>query len=84
MAIRIRPAKRVKKAKTKNGKEVLRRLEEFLEDGCDEPVQILCGFWKDQRNAITYQELRQAVQDGSISPDTLRLWSQDYSVLVTD
>ncbi len=84
MAIRIRPAKRVKKAKTKNGKEVLRRLEEFLKDGCDEPVEILCGFWEDQQNAITYQELRQAVQEGSISPETLRLWSQDYSVLVTD
>lgn len=82
MAIRIVPAKRVRKAKTKNGKEVLRRLEEFLKNGCDEPVQILCGFWKDQQNAITYQELRQAVQDGDISPETLQLWSQDYSVLV--
>ena len=84
MAIRIIPANRVRKAKTKNGKEVLRRLEEFLRGGCDGPVEILCGFWKDQQNAITYQELRQAVQDGSISPETLRLWSQDYSVLVTD
>lgn len=84
MAIRIMPAKRVRKAKTKNGKEVLRRLEEYLKGGCNVPVEILCGFWKDQRDAITYQELRQAVQDGAISPETLRLWSQDYSVLVAD
>lgn len=47
-------------------------------------MQILCGFWEDQQNAITYQELRQAVVDGAISQETLRLWSQDYSVLVAN
>lgn len=47
-------------------------------------MRILCGFWEDQQNAITYQELRQAVIDGAISQETLRLWSQDYSVLVAN
>lgn len=47
-------------------------------------MQILCGFWEDQQNAIAYQELRQAVADGAISQETLRLWSQDYSVLVAN
>lgn len=47
-------------------------------------MEILCGFWKDQQDAITYQELRQAVLDGTISQGTVDLWMQDYSVLVAD
>lgn len=82
MGFRIIAPKRVKKAKSKNSQEVLCRIEAYLENGCDEPVQILCGFWEDQQNAITYQELRKAVLDGTISQETLRLWIQDYSLLV--
>lgn len=82
MSFRLIPAKRVKKVKSANSQEVLRRLEEYL-DGCyDEPMRILCGFWEDQQNAITYQELRQAVLDGEINEETIRLWQQDYSILV--
>lgn len=84
MAIRFIPAKRVRKVKTKNSKEVLHRLEEYLESNCDGPVEILCGFWKDQQDVITYQEIRQAVLDGAISQETVDLWMQDYSILVTD
>jgi len=75
--------KRVRKVKTENSQEVLQRLEEFLENNCDDPVQILCGFWEDQQNAITYQELRQAVEDGTLNQEAIELWRQDYSVLVT-
>lgn len=84
MGFRIITPKRVRKVKTENGKEVLRRLEEYLESSAvtGEPVKILCGFWQDQQDAITYQEIRQAVIDGAISQETLRLWLQDYSVLV--
>ena len=82
----ITPKKKVKKVKTKNGQEILRRLEEYLESVAvtGEPIEILCGFWKDQQDAVTYQELRQAVIDGTISHETLQLWSQDYSVLVAN
>ena len=84
MSIRIVPARRVRKVKTKNGQEVLRRLEAYLESECDDPVEILCGFWKDQQDAITYQELRQAVLDGALTTENLELWRQDYSILVAD
>lgn len=84
MSIRIIPARRVRKVKTKNGQEVLQRLEAYLESECDDPVEILCGFWKDQQDAITYQELRQAVLDGTLTTETLELWRQDYSILVAD
>lgn len=84
MVIRIRPPKRVRKVKSKNSKEVLRRLEEYLSGNFEEPVEILCGFWKDQQDAITYQEIRQAVLDGTIGQETVDLWMQDYSILVSD
>lgn len=77
--------KRVKKVKTQEGQEVLRRLEEYLESAAvtGDPVEILCGFWKDQQNAITYQELRQAVLAGTLTTEMLELWRQDYSTLIS-
>ena len=86
MAILIMPAKRVRKAKTRNSQEVLQRLQEFLEQGADAGrlVSILCGFWEDQQEAVSYQELRQIVMDGTVSKEMLKLWSQDYSKLVAN
>lgn len=80
----IDPRRKVKKAKAGNSQEVLDRLEEFLSSAevTGEPVEVLCGFWEDQQNAISYQELREAVQDGGISWETLQLWAQDYYILV--
>ncbi len=74
----------MRKVKSENSQEVLRRLEDYLKTECDEPVEILCGFWKDQQDAITYQELRQAVLDGTLSVETIELWRQDYSILVAE
>ncbi len=51
---------------------------------CDGPIKILCGFWKDQQDAITYKELRQAVLDGALNIETVELWRQDYSILVAE
>ena len=84
MRFRMIAPKRVRKVKSKNSQEVLCRLEEYLESDTvtGQPVEILCGFWEDQQNAITYQELRQAVIDGAISQETWKLWMQDYSVLI--
>jgi len=74
--------KRVKKAKSANSKEVLDRLQRYLDSGFKKPIEILCGFWQDQQDAISYQELRQAVNDGEISQDTINLWRQDYAILI--
>ncbi len=84
MGFRMIAPRRIRKVKSQNSQEVLRRLEEYLESTAvtGEPVEILCGFWKDQQNAITYQELRHAVQEGEINQELLSLWQQDYSVLV--
>lgn len=87
MAILIRPPRNRKKmlrkkASVGNSKEILERLDAYLRDNTDEPIEILCGFWKDQSKAITYQELRQAVLDGSLTEETYREWSKDYSLFV--
>ena len=42
----------------------------------------LCGFWRDQQDAITYQEMRELVLAGYVNEVTARLWQQDYSELV--
>ncbi len=76
--------KRVRKVKSKGAQEAIDRLEKFLKstDVTGEPVEILCGFWKDQQTAITYQEIREAVKEGYISNETFCQWEQDYSNLV--
>lgn len=76
--------KQKKKQKTKESQEVLNRLADYLKTDIEEPVRILAGFWKDQSDAITYKEIRQAILDGYISEGTLQLWAQDYSVLVIE
>lgn len=83
MAILIRPAGRVKKVKSKNAQKILDRLKNYLDDNTDEPVRLLCGFWQDQQDAITYQEIREAVVAGYISEQTFRDWRNDYSVLTS-
>ena len=84
MAILIRPAKRIRKKRSGNGDLILKKLEDFLKNESEEPVKILCQFWKDQQNAITYKELRQAVIDGTLTEETFREWSNDYSLLVQE
>ena len=85
MAFLIRPAKRIKKRRSsKDAQEILDRLQSYLDENTDEPVEFLAGFWHDQQNAISYPELREAVKQGYLSEETFRLWQQDYSVLVAE
>lgn len=78
------PARIQKKTKSKSAQEVLDRLKEFLDGNMDQPVQVLCGFWEDQQNAISYQEIREAIKNGSLSSETIKDWQHDYSVLVRE
>lgn len=73
-----------KGGRNKTAQEILDRLRDYLNDKSAEPVELLCGFWKDQQDAITYQELRELVKTGYLDEITARLWQQDYSVLVTE
>lgn len=82
MTILLKPRKYFKKVKSKSGKEILKKLEDYLKDNVEKPIQILCGFWKDQQDAITYQELREAIRDGTLDEKIFQEWSKEYSFLV--
>ena len=83
MTLIFHPPKRVKKTKMDSGQEVLDKLQNYLEDNTGGVQKILCGFWEDQSDSITYQELRAAILAGCLSEEILKLWRQDYSRLVT-
>ncbi len=85
MAFRMIPvgrARKVKKVKSESSQEVLRKLQEYLDDNCEKYAVILQDFWRDQQDALTYEELQEAVQNGDLSIEMLKAWRQDYSILV--
>lgn len=79
----IRPAARMRKAKSRDTKLILERIEKFIAKEQVEPVRILCGFWKDQQDAISYQELRSGVLAGKFDANLYDEWAQDYSNMVS-
>ena len=72
----------LRKKKAHDAQEVLNRLQSFLNQSMTEPVRILRGFWADQINAISYQEIREAILQGDLFEEVFRDWRQDYSKLV--
>lgn len=83
MAYLFRPASRLKKAKNQDAKLILARIDNFINEAQAEPVRILCGFWEDQQDAISYQELRSAVLAGKMDANVYDEWAQDYSTMVS-
>ena len=73
-----------KRRQTKTAQEILERLRTYLDNEAAEPIKILCGFWQNQQDAITYQELRVLVEQGYLDDVTAQLWQQDYSALVME
>ena len=71
-----------KRRHSEDAQAILDRLAAYLHDSESEPVEMLCGFWKDQQDAITYQEMRTLVLEGYVDEVTARLWQQDYADLV--
>ena len=50
-----------KKLRTQASIEILDRLNDYLEGNSSGPVEFLVRFWKDQEDAFTYKEIRQAI-----------------------
>ena len=71
-----------KKRRPESSKEVLDRIESYLDGDFEEPIRILHNMWEHQENTIGYPELRQIVLDGMIGYEILRTWTEDYSKLV--
>jgi hypothetical protein len=64
--------------------EAIQRLRGYLEKKQPDLVNFFARFWKDQQNAITYPEIRQALLTGQIDKATFDAWVQDYSRFITD
>lgn len=71
-------------AKAKPKSLVLQRLERYLHDAQDEPVELLCGLWDDQKAALTYREIREAIVAGAFTEALYDEFAQDYSVFIAD
>lgn len=84
MVFLFKQKKGKKKLRTQASIEILDRLNGYLEENIDEPVEFLVGFWKDQEDAFTYKEIRQVILDGALSEEMMWLWMQDYSVMVSE
>lgn len=87
--IRIRKSKHrhpVLKAKKKSAaaQNVLEKLNSFLDATEPEPVFFLTRLWNDQQQAVTYKELRAAIQNGYLDEKTLQAWQNDYANFVNE
>ncbi len=74
----------LKAKKSKGAQDVLDRLNSFLNAAEPEPVYWLTRFWNDQQQAVTYKELRDAIQQGYLDEKTLAAWQQDYANFVNE
>ena len=65
-----------------NPNQVLAQLNSYLNAASPEPVFFLTRMWNDQQKAITYKELREAIQAGFMDEKTLQDWQMDYANFV--
>ena len=79
---RVRPILKAKKSQ--GAQDVLDRLNAFLNAAEPEPVYWLTRLWNDQQQAVTYKELREAIQQGYIDEKTLAAWQADYANFVNE
>lgn len=74
----------VRKAHSQAAKDALDQLNAFLNASEPEPVYWLTRLWGDQQQAITYKELREAIERGYIDGNTLAAWQNDYANFVNE
>jgi hypothetical protein len=70
--------------KSAASEDVLEKLNSFLDATEPEPVFFLTRLWNDQQKAITYKELREAIQNGYLDEKTLQAWQDDYGNFVNE
>lgn len=70
------------KAVEQQAKLALRKLRSFLDASEPRLVYFLVNLWKNQGDAITYKELREAILVGELSTDYLEEWRGDYARFV--
>lgn len=66
------------------GREALQRLNSFLDKKSPQVAMFVRRLYSNQQKAITYRELREAVQNGYMDEATLQAWQEDYSRFVAE
>ena len=74
----------IRKAKKSAGRDALDKLNAYLDAGSAEPMYWLNNMWHDQQNAVTYKQLREAIETGFVDQATLQAWQQDYAGFVNE
>ena len=75
----------IAKARTsREGHDILARLRSFLDAEEPKVVMLLDGLWRDQQQAITYQEIRTAILNGYIDEQNATVWMEDYSHFINE
>lgn len=85
MLVRIPHPGEVWKARARRSRKksaVLKKLEKYLVDEQGEPIEKLCRLWNDQKQALSYKEIRQAILRGELDEDVFTEFTQDYSTFV--
>lgn len=69
--------------KSKAEVDILQKLNDFVDSNVGAPMTVLARLWKDQQEALSYKEIREAIQNGELDQETIEAWLQDYSVFVS-
>jgi hypothetical protein len=67
-----------------NTRDVGKLLRSYLQSNEPSLVRPLYSTWNAQRDALKYQEIRNALRDGELSTEVLEQWRQSYSTLVNE
>ncbi len=70
--------------KNKKAEKVLNKLNDFINATEPEATFFLTRMWKDQQQAVTYKELREAILRGEIDNKTFQAWQDDYANFVNE
>ncbi|MEA4922169.1 MAG: phage minor head protein [Eubacteriaceae bacterium] len=64
--------------------DIYERIMAFLQSHEPALALLYARLWTDQQNALTYQEIREAIEAGEIGLDTVEAWRQDYSHFIRE
>ena len=78
MSVHKRKPQRLVKVKSRAQYNALHRLDSFINGNEKKLVRFLVRTWNDQQAAITYKELREAIQVGTLTQETFQAWQNDY------
>lgn len=65
-------------------KDGIQRLRRYIADEQPGLVEWVYRFWGKQQRAVTYQQLREAIMTGALSPETLQQWQKNYASIITN